>query len=94
MVNKVSESSCFVDNGQLEQLLDVNANSSIIVGRTGAGKSAMLLKLRQEVEHATLLDPNSISIQYLEHSNIIRFFTALGIKLDLFYRMCGVISLP
>lgn len=33
---------CFVDNGQLRQLLDIQSNSSIIVGRTGAGKSAML----------------------------------------------------
>lgn len=78
---------CFVDNGQLRQLLDIQSNSSIIVGRTGAGKSAMLFKLGKEVEHATLLDPTNISIRYLEHSNIIQFFTSLGIKLDLFYRM-------
>ncbi|WP_289116554.1 hypothetical protein [uncultured Idiomarina sp.] len=78
--------SCFFDNGQLNELLDVTNHSSVIVGRTGAGKSAMIYKLSKEVEYSTLLDPNDISIRFLEHSNIIQFFEALNIKIDLFYR--------
>ncbi len=33
---------CFVDNGLAAQLEDTNNNASIILGRVGAGKSALL----------------------------------------------------
>lgn len=79
--------ACFVDNGQLAQLLDINSAASIVLGRTGSGKSAMLYKISKEVEHSTFLDPNDISIRFLEHSNIVQFFNELGVKLDLFYRI-------
>lgn len=79
--------SCFVDNGQLRELLDIESPSSVILGRTGAGKSALLYKISTEVEHSSFLDPNDISIRFLEHSNIVQFFNELGVKLDLFYRI-------
>lgn len=80
-------SSCYVDNGQFKQILDVSSPMSVVVGRTGAGKSALLFKILQEAEHSVLLDPNDISIRFLEYSNIIQFFNELGVKLDLFYRV-------
>lgn len=79
--------ACFVDNGQLSELLDVERTESIIVGRTGAGKSAFIYHISQSVEYSVTLDPHSISVQFVEHSDIIQFFNKLGIKLDLFYRM-------
>ncbi|MCG9745264.1 hypothetical protein [Shewanella sp. Isolate8] len=79
--------NCFIDNGQLEDLLDVSKTESIIVGRTGAGKSAFVYHISKSVEHSVILDPHSISVQFVEHSNIIQFLNKLGIKLDLFYRM-------
>ncbi len=36
---------CFVDNGQLAELVDVSQPSSIIVGRIVAGKIALLHKI-------------------------------------------------
>lgn len=79
--------SCFVDNGQLGALLDIQSPASVVLGRTGSGKSAMLYKISLDVEHSAMLDPNDISIRFLEHSNIIQFFNELDVKLDLFYRM-------
>ena len=35
-------SECFVDTGDLEVLLDCSDRRRIILGRTGAGKSALL----------------------------------------------------
>lgn len=78
---------CFIDNGYLNQLLDVNCPKSIVLGRTGSGKSALLYKLESSVSKFKRLDPHDISIKFLEHSDIINFFEALDIKLDLFYRM-------
>lgn len=80
-------SSCFYDNGQIQELLDVGSPRSILLGRTGSGKSALIFKISSEVEHSSILDPNDISVRFLEHSNIIQFFNELGVKLDLFYRI-------
>jgi hypothetical protein len=79
--------TCFVDNGQLASLLDIKSPASVVLGRTGSGKSALLYKISQDVEHHSMLDPNDISIRFLEHSNIIQFFNEIDVKLDLFYRM-------
>jgi len=79
--------SCFIDTGELSRLLRVDDPAAIILGRTGSGKSALLLKISENTEHSVFLDPNDISIRFLEHSNIIQFLNELGIKLDLFYRI-------
>ncbi len=79
--------ACFIDNGQFTSITDVLSPASIVLGRTGAGKSALLLETSTTVEHSALLDPNDISIRFLEHSNIIQFFNEIGVKLDLFYRI-------
>lgn len=78
---------CFVDKGDLYQLMDVSSPASIILGRTGSGKTALLLKAKDSAYRSSVLDPHDISIRYLEHSNIIQFLNELGIKLDLFYRI-------
>ncbi|MFW6833893.1 P-loop ATPase, Sll1717 family, partial [Enterobacter hormaechei] len=78
---------CFVDSGYLSKLLDTNDTSSIVVGRTGAGKSALLHKVMNKAYRYKKLDPNDISIRFLEHSDIISFFEALDINLDLFYKI-------
>jgi len=79
--------TCFVDNGQLGALLDIKSPASVVLGRTGSGKSALLYKISLDVEHSSMLDPNDISIRFLEHSNIIQFFNEIDVKLDLFYRI-------
>jgi len=80
-------SACFVDNGDVDLLIDVETPESIVVGRTGAGKSALLLKVQDSVYKSKMLDPNDISIRFLEYSDIIQFFDSIGVKLDLFYRL-------
>ena len=78
---------CFVDKGDLSALLDVTDPSAIILGRTGSGKSALVHRIENETDHCIRLDPNDISIRFLEYSDIIKFFDALEIKLDLFYKL-------
>lgn len=80
-------SKCFVDNGYLSLLTNTENPASIVLGRTGAGKSALLYKIEQTTQKSTKLDPNDISIRFLENSDIIQFFEELGINLDLFYRL-------
>lgn len=79
--------SCFVDSGYLSKLLDPLDTSAIVIGRTGAGKSALLHMVASEAYKFKKLDPNDISIRFLEHSDIIGFFNALNVNLDMFYKI-------
>jgi hypothetical protein len=79
--------SCFIDKGYIEQLCDVHSPKSIILGRTGAGKSAILYKISQTTEKHIKIDPNDISVRFLEYSDIIQFMNTIGVNLDLFYRL-------
>jgi hypothetical protein len=78
---------CFIDNGYLSQIMDVDSPASIILGRTGSGKSALLYKVAKMAQKYVKLDPNDISVRFLESSDIIQFFDSLGVSLDLFYRL-------
>ena len=78
---------CFVDTGYISTLLDTDSPASIILGRTGSGKSALIYGITKNARHVTAIDPTDISIRFLEHSNIIEFLTELGVNLDLFYRL-------
>ncbi|WP_216358453.1 zeta toxin family protein [Vibrio parahaemolyticus] len=78
---------CFVDKGDLDELLDVSNPAAVILGRTGSGKSALIHKIETSTDHCARLDPNDISVRFLEYSDIIKFFDALDIKLDLFYKL-------
>lgn len=79
--------NCFIDSGYLSKLLDSSDTASIIVGRTGAGKIALLHMVTQKAYKFKKLDPNDISIRFLEHSDIISFFEALNVNLDMFYKI-------
>lgn len=79
--------SCFVEKGYVARLEDVNDPLSIVLGRTGAGKSALLYRISQRTEKYVQIDPNDISVRFLEHSDIIQFLDVLDVNLDLFYRL-------
>ena len=80
-------SECFIDNGELELLQNTDKPESLIIGRTGAGKSALLMKIAEIEAKSKILDPHDISVRFLEHSDVIQFFQNLGVNLDLFYRL-------
>src|SRR5579872_6440689 len=60
---------CFVDNGDLEPLADCSDRRRIILGRTGAGKSALVQRL-SESSKAIIINPETLSFNYLTNSTI------------------------
>lgn len=72
----------FVDNGLAAQLLDTESNSSIVLGRVGAGKSALLRHIEQGQQRVVRIDPSLFSIKYICNSSALEFVSALGVKLD------------
>jgi hypothetical protein len=56
------------------------------LGRTGAGKSALLGKLIRQT-NAIVINPETLSFNYLTNSTVLQFFLEAGVKLDLFFKL-------
>jgi hypothetical protein len=78
---------CFVDTGDLAVLRDTASTRRIVVGRTGAGKTALLLHLADVEDHVSWIEPDQLALQFLTNSTILRYLEQLGVSLDLFYRL-------
>lgn len=78
---------CFVDNGFLEVLSDTGSHACIVLGRTGQGKSAILLRLQSVKTHSVELKPFELAFRFVENSTVIQFFEGAGVNLNLFYRL-------
>lgn len=80
-------SSCFVDNGALDLIRDPDNHASIVIGRTGQGKSAVLLQLDEIEQNSIEIKPLELAFRFVENSTVIRFFEDAGVNLNLFYRL-------
>lgn len=78
---------CFIDTGDLDILCDCEDPRRLLVGRTGAGKSALMLQLQKVKENVILIRPESLALTYISNSNILNFFLEAGVKMDIFYRL-------
>jgi hypothetical protein len=77
----------FVHTGDLDVLVDTKNPKSITVGRTGSGKTALLLKLEDYKEHVLRVHPDTLSLQYLSNSTILPQLAKLGVHLEVFYQL-------
>ena len=80
-------SKCFVDTGDLEILRNCEDPRNLLVGRTGIGKSALLSRLIDTEDHVIQISPESLSLSYIANSNVLKFFSETGVKMDIFYRL-------
>lgn len=78
---------CFINNGELDILRDVEDPRCALVGRTGVGKSALLSMLRKTEDRTVSLDPESLALTYLSSESTLSFYSEIGVKMDLFYDM-------
>lgn len=65
---------CFVDNGNLARLMDTANPASLVIGRTGSGKTALLQQVAETCEKTAIVAPEELSLHYLTNSTIIQFF--------------------
>lgn len=79
--------SCFTDNGQYESLIKGDLPSHIVLGRTGAGKTALLQRIDELQANVIKLDPEQLAMQYLTNSTVLRFLLDLNVDLDLFFAL-------
>ena len=77
---------CFVDTGLINRLLATNSARSVIVGRTGSGKSAIARKISESHPHVCVVQPESLSLNFLADSWLLNVLTDQEFDLGLFYQ--------
>jgi hypothetical protein len=80
--------TCFVDTGDLGLIEDITDPRCLVLGRTGAGKTALLTKLdeikQQKVIH---VNPEAMAMQHISNSTIINYISDLDIELNTFFKL-------
>lgn len=80
--------NCFIDTGDYDQVVEFNDAHCLILGRTGAGKTALLTRLKNEKGDKVIdINPESLAMQHISNSTIIRYFHDLGIDLNTFFKL-------
>ena len=80
--------TCFVETEEYEALKNKEDNRQIVLGRTGAGKSALFERLKQEEEGRVIsIEPHNLALTYVSNSSVIGYFSNLGVNLDPFYKL-------
>jgi len=79
---------CFIDTGEIDFLLDCDDHRRIVLGRTGAGKTALLTRLSERTSGRVInIKPESLALAYISNSTILQFVNELGVNLDTFFKL-------
>ncbi len=78
--------ACFVPHPAFEILSDFSSAKTIISGRTGSGKTAIIRKVAHDQRNAVQVELPELSMNYVANSDIIRFLLSLGLNLDLLFQ--------
>lgn len=80
--------NCYVDTGLLEVLKDTQDPRQLVIGRTGTGKSALLLNLKDtDPDRVVFIHPEDLALTYISNSTILKYFSSLGVNLDPFFKL-------
>jgi hypothetical protein len=77
---------CFIRYPPVETCLEINNHGMVLVGRTGAGKTAILRYIKSGTDHSVSIDPADIAMSYISNSDCLTFLTAVGADLDLIFQ--------
>jgi len=81
---------CFVAHPILTGLKDVVSHQCLLLGRTGAGKSALLWHFETTLPNVSRINPKDVAFQYIGNSAIIRQISDLGVDLHLLYEFLWI----
>src|SRR5579864_4650247 len=80
-------STSFIDTGDWEILKDLDDSRSIVVGRTGSGKTALLEEFHRRKSLNIKIDPANLAINYVADNLLLKALSELGVNMDQFYRL-------
>lgn len=76
----------FYDAGHIDRLVRTDGPEFLLIGRTGSGKSALLHMVQDGTRPCSVLDPESLALQYLHNAPILQALTQWNINLEIFYK--------
>src|SRR5262249_26824266 len=85
--DKAFLANCFVDTGIVDALRNCSDPRRIVLGRTGSGKTSLLLRLAETPETVIQVRPQSLALAYLSNSTILNFLMQLNVNLDVFFKL-------
>lgn len=77
----------FIRIENIDEILDTKNQKSILLGRTGSGKSAIIKYLKKNCENVQEIAPEAMSLRFLSNSTILRYFDSIDVNLNLFYKV-------
>ncbi len=77
----------FIENDAFSAIVDMNNQRSILIGRTGSGKSAILKHIESTQEKVVRINPEAMSLRFLSNSTILQYFKELEVNLNFFYKI-------
>ncbi|HRG06989.1 MAG TPA: hypothetical protein PLJ08_00315 [Cyclobacteriaceae bacterium] len=79
--------TAFIQIENLNEVMDTRNQKSILLGRTGSGKTAILRYLKSNLDNVQEIVPEAMSLRFLSNSTILKYFSNLGVNLNLFYKV-------
>jgi len=64
---------CYVDIDQVQQVLNTEDPGSILLGRTGCGKTAAIMHIVSVQDNVIQIEPETLSLNFISNSNILSF---------------------
>lgn len=77
---------CFIETPEYEEIRDFNSKKMILLGRTGSGKTALLNKIKDDVEYYIEIRPDTFALQYITNVPIVANLIEEGVNLDIFFK--------
>ena len=78
---------CYFEKGQIRRVIDTTDPGTILVGRTGCGKTAGLIHIRQSTTNCVEIRPDDLSLGFIANSDVLSFLHELGVDLDLLFQL-------
>ena len=76
----------FHETGQYRRLVSRDDRSCFLVGRTGSGKSAAFQRIEEQYRgHVIRINPENLSLGYINDLGVVRYLTELDVRLDPFF---------
>jgi hypothetical protein len=79
--------SCFIKTPAYEELTNFDSPRMIALGRTGAGKTALLAGILNNYQKIAEIDPVNISMEYISNSTVLGYLNDIGADLDLMFQV-------
>ncbi len=78
--------NCFIETPEYSEILDFQNKKSILLGRTGSGKTALLNQIQKDVDFYIEIKPDTFAMQYITNVPFVVKLKREGVNLDIFYK--------